>query len=191
ADSIPAFMLACIFFRNPMPPNVIPAPCGVTMKALRIALVSLMFAPLVYAQPAAAADCDAYKSVKRQLSCWRSQAQTPAPVMIASPAGERGPKGDRGETGPAGASVRGDKGERGEIGPAGLAGPAGPAGADGVAGADGAAGVGLASGMVLIIAGDCPTGTTVQGTAYQWRVYSGNPFTGSGSELWVSACRVN
>lgn len=159
------------------------------MKILRIALVSLMFAPLVYAQPAAAADCDSYKSLKRQLSCWRSQAQTPAaPVMIAGPAGERGEKGERGETGPAGASVRGEKGERGEAGPAGVAGPAGPAGSAGVAGANG---VGLASGMVLIIAGDCPTGTTVQGTAYQWRVYSGNPFTGSGSELLVSACRVN
>lgn len=159
------------------------------MKILRFALVSLMFLPFLYAQPAAAADCDLHKSLKRQLLCWRTQAQNPVPpVMIASTAGERGPKGDRGETGPAGASVRGDKGERGERGEVGPAGPAGPAGS---AGADGAAGVGLASGMVLIIAGDCPTGTTVQGTAYQWRVYSGNPFTGSGSELWVSACRVN
>ena len=91
----------------------------------------------------------------------------------------------------------------GAVGPAGAAGPGGTAGkagvdgvdgkdgADGRDGAAGANGTGLPSGTRVLISGDCPSGTTVDGTAYGWRVYSGNPFTGSGSELWISSCKVN
>lgn len=165
------------------------------MKTMRIALVSLVFVPFLYTQPASAADCDLYKSVKRQLSCWRTQAQNSAtPVMITSMAGERGPKGDRGEAGPAGASVRGEKGERGETGSVG---PAGARGADGATGAAGRDGVGFASGVIFLVSGSCPAGTTMQGAENRWAIYandtSGRPWTTSGSsaELFLSACSVN
>lgn len=99
-----------------------------------------------------------------------------------------GPKGDKGDTvtgpgGPAGpAGPAGPKGDRGDTGPAGATGPAGPAGADGR---------GFPSGTLVLIGGSCPSGTTLEGREYGWRVYSGNPFTGVGSELWVTACRIN
>lgn len=119
-------------------------------------------------------------------------------VGPAGPAGERGPAGRDGRDGqPGTAGAQGPKGEKGDIGltgPAGPVGPAGPRGADGapgVAGRDGTNGTGLPSGAIVLIGGECPTGMTVQGSAYQWRVYNGNPFTGVGSELWVSACRVD
>ena len=119
------------------------------------------------------------------------------PVGPAGPAGERGPAGRDGRDGqPGAAGAQGPKGEKGDIGltgPAGPVGPAGPRGADGapgVAGRDGTNGTGLPSGAIVLIGGECPTGMTVQGSAYQWRVYNGNPFTGVGSEVWVSACRV-
>jgi hypothetical protein len=75
-----------------------------------------------------------------------------------------------------------------DAGHAGAADDADAASRDGVAGANG---TGLPSGTRVLISGDCPSGTTVDGTAYGWRVYSGNPFTGSGSELWISSCKVN
>lgn len=70
-------------------------------------------------------------------------------------------------------------------------GPQGIPGQNGRDGKDGADGFTLPSGTVLLIAGDCPSGTTVQGNPNQWRVYNGNPFTGVGSELYASACRFN
>ena len=172
------------------------------MKSRFALAVMVLLLPFMYAQPAAATDCDSYKSAKRQLSCWKAQAQaaTSASVMIPAPAGERGPKGDRGETGPAGASVRGEKGERGEAGPAGVAGAAGERGADGATGAAGAAGrdgVGFVSGVIFLVNGSCPAGTTMQGSENRWTVYandtSGRPWTttGSSSQLFLSACSVN
>ena len=116
------------------------------------------------------------------------------PVGPAGAAGERGPAGRDGRDGqPGAAGAQGPKGERGEPGQSitGPAGPAGPRGADGAPGPAGRDGTGLPSGAIVLIAGECPTGMTVQGSAYQWRVYNGNPFTGVGSELWVSACRVD
>lgn len=159
----------------------------------------LLLLPFMYAQSAAAVDCDSYKSVKRQLTCWKTQAKSvsAAPVMIAGPAGERGIKGDRGETGAAGASVRGEKGERGEAGLAGATGPAGERGADGAAGAAGRDGVGFASGVIFLVNGSCPAGTTMQGAENRWTVYandtSGRPWTttGSSAQLFISACLVN
>ena len=123
-------------------------------------------------------------------------------VRTPGPAGDRGPQGATGATGANGrdgrdglsvsgpAGPKGDKGESitGPIGLTGETGATGPAGNDGLPGRDGQ---GLPSGTILLIGGDCPAGTSVQGTSYQWRVYQGNPFTGTGSELWVSACRVN
>lgn len=175
------------------------------MKSRFALAVMVLFLPFVYAQPAAAVDCDSYKSVKRQLTCWKSQAQTVSapPVMVAGPAGERGIKGDTGATGATGASVRGDKGERGEAGPAGVAGVAGASGergADGVAGPAGAAGrdgVGFSSGVIFLVNGSCPAGTTMQGSENRWTVYandtSGRPWTttGSSAQLFLSACSVN
>jgi len=103
--------------------------------------------------------------------------------------GPQGATGERGPQGPQGpAGNNGGSGPAGERGPAGIQGPTGAVGAAGTNGADGR---GFPSNTLVLIGGDCPNGTTVQGTAYQWRVYSGNPFTGSGSELWVSACRIN
>ena len=101
-------------------------------------------------------------------------------------------KGEKGDTGPTGTKgdpgLSGAKGEQGIAGIRGLDGATGPTGQNGTAGPTGA---GLASGTTVLLSGDCPSGMTVQGTAYQWRVYNGNPFTGSGSELWVSSCRVD
>lgn len=167
----------------------------------KLATIVLLL-PFMYAQPAAATDCDSYKSVKRQLSCWKVQAQasTAAPVMIPALAGERGPKGDRGETGSAGASVRGEKGERGESGVAGPTGAAGERGADGatgVTGPTGRDGVGFSSGVIFLVNGSCPVGTTMQGSENRWTVYandtSGRPWTttGSSAQLFLSACLVD
>ena len=169
------------------------------MKSSYKLAILLLLLPFMYAQPAAAVDCDLYKSVKRQLTCWKTQAKSvsAAPVMIAGPAGERGIKGDRGETGAAGASVRGEKGERGEAGLAGATGPAGERGADGAAGAAGRDGVGFASGVIFLVNGSCPAGTTMQGDQNRWTVYandtSGRPWTttGSSAQLFLSACSVN
>ena len=174
------------------------------MKTRFALAVMALFLPFMYAQPAAADDCDSYKSAKRQIKCWKAEAQAvaPAPVMIAGPSGERGPKGDRGETGPAGASVRGEKGERGEVGPSGpagvgVAGPAGERGADGATGAAGRDGAGFPSGVIFLVNGSCPAGSTIQGPQNRWTVYandtSGRPWTttGSSAQLFLSACLVD
>lgn len=115
-------------------------------------------------------------------------------VVTPGPRGEtgsQGPQGLPGRDGKDGASgAKGETGAKGEIGAKGepgkdgesITGPTGPAGADGK---------GLPSGTLILIGGSCPTGTTLEGKDYGWRVYSGNPFTGTGSELWITACRVN
>lgn len=160
------------------------------MKYLRIAAVSVLFAS-VFVAPAAAVDCDAYKSVKKQLKCWRSLAldstpvEAPAPVAIPGPAGDRGATGATGATGPAG--PKGDKGDRGE---------AGPAGADGAAGAQGERGAGFASGVVLLVRDDCPSGMTLIGSRNEWGLYNvvsaGRPWSGTPwSQVFVSLCQVN
>ena len=169
------------------------------MKSRFALAVIVLLLPFMYAQPAAAVDCDLYKSAKRQVKCWKAQAQaaTAAPVMIAPTAGERGPKGDRGETGPAGASVRGEKGERGESGVTGPAGPSGERGADGATGAAGRDGSGFPSGVIFLVNGSCPAGSTIQGAENRWTVYandtSGRPWTttGSSAQLFLSACLVD
>jgi hypothetical protein len=102
-----------------------------------------------------------------------------------------GPQGLPGRDGKDGQSISGPTGATGSSGAAGRNGVDGKDGGAGLAGAAGANGSGLPSGATILISGDCPAGMTVQGNAYQWRVYNGNPFTGSGSELWVSSCRVN
>jgi hypothetical protein len=170
------------------------------MKSRYKLAILVLLLPFMYAQPAVAVDCDSYKSLKRQLNCWKTQAKSvsAAPIMIAGPAGERGIKGDRGETGAAGASVRGEKGERGEAGAAGVgvAGPAGERGADGAAGAAGRDCVGFSSGVIFLVNGSCPAGTTMQGAENRWTVYandtSGRPWTttGSSAQLFLSACSV-
>ena len=108
------------------------------------------------------------------------------PKVIRGPVG---PAGQDGERGPAGA--QGSPGRDGRDGSAGAMGPQGVPGQNGRDGKDGADGFTLPSGTILMLSGDCPSGTTVQGNVNQWRVYAGNPFTGSGSELYVSACRFN
>ena len=163
------------------------------MKYLRIAAVSVLFAS-VFVAPAAAVDCDAYKSVKKQLKCWRAAAlasetvEAPAPVAIPGPAGDRGATGATGATGPAG--PKGDKGDPGEPG------PAGPAGADGAAGAQGERGAGFASGVVLLVRDDCPSGMTLIGSRNEWGLYNvlsaGRPWSGTPwSQVFVSLCQVN
>jgi hypothetical protein len=115
-----------------------------------------------------------------------------------------GPPGATGATGPQGpAGPAGSTGPSGGVGPVGPAGPAGerglqgPSGADGRDGQDGRDGVGLASGMIFLVNGACPSGTTVQGPQNRWTVYandtSGRPWTttGSSAQLFLSACLVN
>jgi len=163
---------------------------------LAVTIVAFTVSPAHAAIPDKPTTVNAYpleKRIKALETRLLNVTQTPGPI------GERGPQGSTGRDGRDGQSVAGPvgptgatglKGERGEsiIGPAGPAGANGTNGIDGVPGRDGQ---GLPSGTILLIGGDCPSGTTVQGTSYQWRVYQGNPFTGTGSELWVSACRVN
>ena len=116
---------------------------------------------------------------------------TPKPTVkvVRGPAGPAGAPGERGPAGERGVPGRdGRDGNPGAMGPQGIP---GQNGSDGKNGADGADGFTLPTGTILMISGDCPSGTTVQGNVNQWRVYAGNPFTGSGSELYVSACRFN
>ena len=92
--------------------------------------------------------------------------------------------------------MKGDPGLRGETGAIGPAGPAGPAGADGADGADGQDGAGFASGTLLMVKDDCPTGMTLVGTRNEWGLYNvttaGRPWSGSPwSQLFVSLCQVN
>lgn len=109
--------------------------------------------------------------------------------------GKAGRDGRDGLSGSAGA--QGPKGDKGEVGLTGPVGPAGPRGADGAAGpagrdgTNGSNGAGFPSGTLILVGGSCPSGFTLEGRDYGWRVYSGNPFTGTGSELWITACRSN
>lgn len=113
----------------------------------------------------------------------------PKPKVVRGPAGPAGAPGERGPAGERGLPGRdGRDGAAGPMGPQGIPGQNGSDGRDGKAGVDGLT---LPSGTILLIAGECPSGTTVQGNPLQWRVYNGNPFTGSGSELYASACRFN
>jgi hypothetical protein len=118
-----------------------------------------------------------------------------APEKVTGPAGKDGQAGKAGDKGAAGAT--------GAVGPAGVTGPAGPAGergADGATGAAGAAGrdgVGFSTGVIFLVNGSCPAGTTMQGAENRWTVYandtSGRPWTttGSSAQLFLSACQVN
>jgi hypothetical protein len=124
-----------------------------------------------------------------------------APEKVNGLAGKDGQAGKDGAAGKAG--ERGADGATGAVGPAGVAGIAGAAGergADGVAGPAGAAGrdgVGFSSGVIFLVNGSCPAGTTMQGSENRWTVYandtSGRPWTttGSSAQLFLSACSVN
>jgi hypothetical protein len=124
-------------------------------------------------------------------------AERPSPVMVAGAPGssgkpgDKGERGERGERGEPGASVAGERGAAGERG------LAGERGADGAPGRDGRDGVGFAQGVVFMVNGACPAGSTVQGAQNRWTVYandtSGRPWTttGSSAQLFLSACQVN
>jgi hypothetical protein len=119
----------------------------------------------------------------------------PEPEKVTGPAGKDGQAGKAGD--------KGDAGATGAVGPAGVAGPAGAAGergADGATGAAGAAGrdgVGFSTGVIFLVNGSCPVGTTMQGAENRWTVYandtSGRPWTttGSSAQLFLSACSVD
>jgi hypothetical protein len=57
--------------------------------------------------------------------------------------------------------------------------------------------VGFSSGVIFLVNGSCPVGTTMQGSENRWTVYandtSGRPWTttGSSAQLFLSACQVN
>jgi len=112
-------------------------------------------------------------------------AERPAPVTVPGAPGSAGKPGDKGERGEPGASVTGERGAAGERG------------ADGAPGRDGRDGVGFAQGVVFMVNGACPAGSTVQGAQNRWTVYandtSGRPWTttGSSAQLFLSACQVN
>ena len=108
--------------------------------------------------------------------------------------GAIGPQGLPGAIGPQGLpGATGATGGTGSAGAIGLPGAAGLTGATGATGAAGANGVGFVSGAVMLFGGDCPTGTTVVGTAYEWRVYKGTPWsvTASTGTMFISACTIN
>ena len=108
--------------------------------------------------------------------------------------GAIGPQGLPGDTGLQGLpGATGATGGTGSAGAIGLPGAAGLTGATGATGAAGANGVGFVSGTVMLFGGDCPTGTTVVGTAYEWRVYKGTPWsvTPSTGTMFISACTIN
>ena len=108
--------------------------------------------------------------------------------------GAIGPQGPPGAIGPQGLpGATGATGGTGAAGAIGLPGAAGLTGATGATGAAGANGVGFVSGTVMLFGGDCPTGTTVVGTAYEWRVYKGTPWsvTASTGTMFISACTIN
>jgi hypothetical protein len=108
--------------------------------------------------------------------------------------GAIGPQGLPGAIGPQGLpGATGATGGTGSAGAIGLPGAAGLTGATGATGAAGANGVGFVSGTVMLFGGDCPTGTTVVGTAYEWRVYKGTPWsvTPSTGTMFISACTIN
>ena len=102
--------------------------------------------------------------------------------------GAIGPQGLSGATGATGAT-----GGTGSAGAIGLPGAAGLTGATGATGAAGANGIGFVSGTVMLFGGDCPAGTTVMGTAYEWRVYKGTPWsvTPTTGTMFISACTIN
>ena len=102
--------------------------------------------------------------------------------------GAIGPQGLSGATGATGAT-----GGTGSAGAIGLPGAAGLTGATGATGAAGANGIGFVSGTVMLFGGDCPAGTTVRGTAYEWRVYKGTPWsvTPTTGTMFISACTIN
>ena len=167
------------------------------MKYLRIVIAAAVLAVLCVQPAQAAEDCGAYKSPKRQAACWKALATAERPAeLLLGPAGDRGPKGDRGEKGDAGLSIvgaTGPKGDTGERGPAGATGATGPAGPAGAAGANGR---GFASGTIMLVRDDCPTGMTLVGTRNEWGLYNvttaGRPWSGSPwSQLFVSLCSVN
>jgi hypothetical protein len=115
-------------------------------------------------------------------------AERPAPVTVPGApgapgsAGKPGDRGERGERGEAGASIAGERGAPGERG------------ADGAPGRDG---VGFSQGVVFLVNGACPAGSTVQGAQNRWTVYandtSGRPWTttGTSAQLFLSACQVD
>ena len=108
--------------------------------------------------------------------------------------GAIGPQGLPGAIGPQGLpGATGATGGTGSAGAIGLPGAAGLTGATGATGAAGANGVGFVSGAVMLFGGDCPAGTTVVGTAYEWRVYKGTPWsvTPSTGTMFISACTIN
>ena len=117
------------------------------------------------------------------------------PDIIKKPMrGATGPQGLPGAIGPQGLpGATGATGGTGSAGAIGLPGAAGLTGATGATGAAGANGVGFVSGTVMLFAGDCPAGTTVMGTAYEWRVYKGTPWavTPTTGTMFISACTIN
>ena len=125
----------------------------------------------------------------RQLLEERLVAGEPGATGAVGPAGVQGPAGPAGPTGPSGGV--------GPAGPAGPTGERGPQGVPGPAGSNGQNGVGFTPGVIFLVNGACPEGTTLQGAQNRWTVYandtSGRPWTttGSSAQLFLSACQVN
>jgi hypothetical protein len=154
-----------------------------------VATVALIFAPSAMAvdkkpKKKAAAPTVVTLTNDQFMSLLSMIIERPSSVSFPSP-GAAGKDGQPGQ--------RGKRGERGEPGVAGVGVP-GERGADGAPGRDG---VGFASGVVFLVNGSCPTGSTMQGPQNRWTVYandtSGRPWTttGSSAQLFLSACQVD
>lgn len=172
---------------------------AVTVAALSVALATPAVAfndisPRAKTQQAA--KVMSKKKLTKQITLLQAQIQALLEERaVAGPPGATGATGPAGPAGPAGPS--GGVGPAGPAGERGLPGPAGSDGQPGRDGQDGQDGVGLASGMIFLVNGACPSGTTVQGPQNRWTVYandtSGRPWTttGSSAQLFLSACQVN
>ena len=180
-------------------------------KIAAVAVIALVLLPLTgTAQAISHIDKPMSESLyKKADSKKQSKKPTKQIQLVPGPQGDRGETGAQGPQGPAGAAGKnGSDGQSvtGPAGPAGAAGPVGPVGPAGLVGATGATGssgangrdgVGFSSGVIFLVNGSCPAGTTMQGSENRWTVYandtSGRPWTttGSSSQLFLSACSVN
>lgn len=171
-------------------------------KILVVAVAGLILAA-AYSSPAVATQRMApakkpvtVTSLEKRLAALEKK-EAPAAPGPKGDTGPQGPQGPAGVPGKDGQSIvgpvgpQGQQGLPGKNGADGATGPAGPAGQAGPAGPTGADGKGFPPGTLILVGGSCPAGTTLEGRDYGWRVYSGNPFTGTGSELWITACRIN
>ena len=159
---------------------------GQLMQRVKLVAASVLLLPLIAGSANAATLIAPKKPTKPAKEVVRV---VPGPVGLT---GDQGPQGPQGSTGPAGASGPpgvGGTGPTGERGPTGLQGAPGAIGPEGPPGPRGY----YPAGAIMLFGGDCPAGTTVAGTTYEWRIYKGTPWapTATTGTMFISACTIN